>query len=704
MNYQVVTALPGYLRLRAPRFAISEDDSYILSHVIGQMSAVLSVDVNYLTGSILVRHCGNNDSLVTAIEAINLDECPPVPLHEQDQHVKIGLTFKGMLSKTFMARFLKGLMPMPVYKALTVYSAIRYVWRGLKSLGQGRFDVDVLDGAAIGLSVAFGHYHSASSIMFLLSISDILEEYARQRTRNALTTALIMNVDTVWVRLEDGLEVQKSISDVQVGDEIIVRAGTMIPLDGEIVSGEAGVNQQTLTGESAPVVKQVGDSVYAGTAVAEGELVIRVRKLLEESRIQYILNMVERAEDEKIGTAAKAEALADRIVPYSFLFAGIVWLLTRDGHKALSALTVDYSCAIKLATPLAVISAMREATQNRIMIKGGKYLEAMAEADTIVFDKTGTLTCATPKVKKVIPLTEEMNRDDVLRLAACLEEHFPHSLARAIVLQAEEEGLKHREEHADVKYVVAHGIESEWRNQTVRIGSRHFLEEDKGIVFNEAAEAAIHEEGSGFSCVYLAVADSLVGFICIQDPPREEAKEVIRGLRQSGIKNIVMLTGDGAPIAQRIADELGIDRYFAEVLPEDKASKVQELQAEGKKVIMVGDGVNDTPALAQADVSVSLRDASDVAREVADITLLQSDLSALVTARHLGLRLMRRIDSNFNRIFTINTGLLILGATGVMQPTSTALWHNVSTAALGYAACQPLLSPRERKAQQALIE
>lgn len=696
MTYQVVSALPGYLRLRAPRFAISEDDSYILSHVIGQMPTVFSVDVNYMTGSILVHHMGDNEKLTADIEAIDVASYPPVPLHEQDQHVKISLTFKGMLAKTFMGRLLKGFMPMPVYKVMTVYSALRYVWRGLKSVSQGRFDVDVLDGAAIGLSVAFGHYHSASSIMFLLSISDILEEYARQRTRNALTTALIMNVDTVWVRLEEGLEVQKSLSDVQVGEEIIVRSGTMIPLDGEVIAGEAGVNQQTLTGESAPVIKEVGDSVYAGTAIAEGELVIRVRKLLEESRIQYILNMVERAEDEKIGTAAKAEALADRIVPYSFLFAGIVWLLTRDGHKALSALTVDYSCAIKLATPLAIISAMREATQNRIMVKGGKYLEALAEADTVVFDKTGTLTCATPRVKKVIPLMDDMNRDEVLRLAACLEEHFPHSLARAIVRQAEEEGLQHREEHADVSYVVAHGITSEWRGQTVHIGSRHFLEEDKGIVFSEAAETLLREEGSGYSCVYLAIGDQLAGFICIQDPPREEAKEVIALLRKTGIQNVVMLTGDGPQIAERIAEELGIDRYFAEVLPEDKAEKIRTLQDEGKKVIMVGDGVNDTPALAQADVSVSLRDASDVAREVADVTLLQSDLLALVTARKISIRLMRRVDSNFNRIFTFNTGLLILGATGLLQPTTTALWHNVSTAALGYLACQPLLSPKER--------
>lgn len=695
MKYYIISNLPGYLRLRANRFAISEEDSYGLTAVVQSMPDVDRVVVNYFTGSVLVyHHATDGRELAQRIANIDMASLPLIPVHERDQSIKIAMDFKSALAGAVAGRLVRRfLLPMPLAAALTFYTAGPYVFRGLKNLLQGKMNVDVLDGAAVGLSLAFGHIASAGSIMFLLEVSDILAEYTKQRTRNALSSALIFDVDQVWVRLDDGVEVQKAMVDLTLDEAIVVRTGSMIPVDGEVLEGTAGVNQASMTGESMPVLKTVGDRVYAGTVVAEGDLVIAVRALHNESRIQNILNMVEASENLKASTAAKAEALADRIVPYSFLFAGLVLLLTRNGHKALSALTVDYSCAIKMATPIAVISAMSEASHRRIMVKGGKFMEAIAEADTIVFDKTGTLTIASPKVVKILPMGT-MSEKSVLRLSACLEEHFPHSLARAIVRKAEEEKVQHREEHAEVEYIVAHGIESTWEGKKVLIGSYHFLVEDNHVAITPEQAERLATESQGFSCVYLAVDGILEGVICILDPPREEAREAIKCLRDLGVKHVVMLTGDGEQIAERIAADLGIDRYFAQVLPEDKASKVRLLQEEGHRVIMVGDGVNDTPALAQADVSISLRDSSDIAREIADITLLSGDLTSICDLRLMSQRLMSRIESNFRAIFGFNTGLLVLGAAGLLQPTATAFLHNVSTALIGLGASRPLLSQK----------
>lgn len=526
--------------------------------------------------------------------------------------------------------------------------------------------------------------------MFLLGISDVLEEYTREKSRNTLSSALIFQVDKVWIKGEDGEQYQKSLVDVQLEEQIIVRTGSMIPVDGYIVSGESEVNEASMTGESMPVQKTVGDSVFAGTVVVDGEILVSVRSLHSESRIQSILTMVEESEELKSAISSKAAHLADRIVPYSFLFSAIVFALTRSSEKALSALTVDYSCAIKLATPLSVISAISEASNNRIMVKGGKYLETLSEADTIVFDKTGTLTMATPKVVKVIPFGD-FTRDEALRLAACLEEHFPHSLARAIVKKAEEENLKHKEEHAEVQYIVSHGVHSTWRGHKVLIGSSHFLTDDNGVFISEDEENIINSEGAGYSCVYLSVDDRLAGVICVQDPPRPEAPRIIAELKALGIDNIYMLTGDSSQAAEKIAEELNIDNVFSGVLPEDKAEKIEELQSKGHRVIMVGDGINDTPALAKADVSISLRDATDLAREVSDITLLDSNLNSLIELRKLSRGMTNRIESNFTKIFTINTMLLVLGAFGTLRPTSTALLHNVSTALIGASSTRNIL-------------
>ncbi|CRH91851.1 cation transporter E1-E2 family ATPase [Chlamydia trachomatis] len=535
-----------------------------------------------------------------------------------------------------------------------------------------------------------GHYKNASSIMFLLGISDILEEYTREKSRNTLSSALIFQVDKVWVQGENGEEYQKSLVDVQIDEKIIVRTGSMIPVDGDVVTGEAEVNEASMTGESLPVQKTIGDSVFAGTVLVDGEIVVSVKSLHSESRIQSILTLVEESEELKSTISSKATHLADRIVPYSFLFSGIVFALTGSTEKALSALTVDYSCAIKLATPLSVISAISEASNRRIMVKGGKYLETVSEADTIVFDKTGTLTMATPKVMKVLPFGE-FTRDEALRLAACLEEHFPHSLARAIVKKAEEENLKHREEHAEVQYIVSHGVHSTWRDHKVLIGSAHFLKDDNSVYISPEEEKIIDTECLGYSCVYLSVDDRLAGVICVQDPPRPEAPRIISELKSLGIENVFMLTGDSSQAAEKIAEELSIDNVFSGVLPEDKAAKIEELQNKGHRVIMVGDGINDTPALAKADVSISLRDATDLAREVSDITLLDSNLDSLIELRKLSRGMTERIESNFTKIFAFNTMLLIFGATGTLQPTTTALLHNVSTALIGANSTRNIL-------------
>lgn len=703
MSYTIACQVPGYLRLRAPRYYLNDEDAHALMRAIRHLPAVASVEVNAFSGSILVRHEGDGDAIREAICAMDAKTLPRVPDHEKDHMVEIARTFRATMANAVLMRIINlTILPPPVRMALTIWNASRYIKAGLKSLLAGRVDVDVLDGSAVGLSLAFGHYASASQIMFLLHISDILEDYARKRSRNALSMALVFDVDQVWVRDADGVQRQKQLVEVTLDDEIVIRQGSMIAVDGEVIEGIAEVNQASMTGESAPVTKEVGDRVYAGTAIAAGDLVVRPTRLPSESRISSLIAMVEQAEAAKSKTAARAEALADRIVPYSFLFAALTLLLTRDGHKALSALTVDYSCAIKLATPIAVISALNEASQAHIMVKGGKYLEQVAEAEVVVFDKTGTLTQAVPKVSQVLPLGD-YPRDEVLRLAACLEEHFPHSLARAICRQAEEEDLHHKEEHTEVEYVVAHGIVSHWREHAVAIGSKHFLVDDRHIVINDAQQAKIDALGNDVSLVYLAIDDVLSGVIAIEDPPRPEAREIIEALRAEGVKETVMLTGDGPAVAQSMAKRLGVDRVFWEVLPEQKASLIESLQAEGKSVMMVGDGVNDTPALAQADVSVSLRDSSDIAREVADVTLLGADLWDLVDLRRASRALMSRIETNFRRIFGFNTLLLIAGATGFMQPTTTALLHNLSTAGIGYLASRPLWPHHPEREEEAEV-
>lgn len=589
----------------------------------------------------------------------------------------------------------KWFLPMPIRNAITLYRAIKYIWNGLDSLTSFRVDVALLDGAAVTGALLQGQYDPASSMMFLLSISDELEHYTVQKAKSTLKDSLALNIDTVWLVDDDGEEKQVPAMDIDKGDRIKVRMGDVVPVDGKVVDGEGMVNEASMTGEPLAVHKTNGKTVHAGTVMEEGNIVVEVYSMNKETRLNKIIDLIENSEDLKAETQGKAERLADSIVPYSFLATALTYLITRNASKALSVLMVDFSCAIKLTTPLSVISAMREASDNRMMVKGGKFLEHYANADTIVFDKTGTLTNATPKVVDVIPMSRRYKRDEILRMAACIEEHFAHSIATSIVNQAAEEGLKHDEDHSEVEYIVAHGIVTEYDGKRAVIGSRHFLFDDEKIKLTKTQEKKIEKEAAEHSVVYLAIDGKLEGLICIDDPVREEAKYVIEELKSLGIENVIMLTGDGESGAKAGAKSLGITQYRSQVLPEDKSRIVEELKAEGKTVIMVGDGINDSPALAAADVSVSMKHSSDIAREVADISLLSDDLYDLVTLRKLSVGMLDKINTNYRNILVFNGSLLVLGVMGLIQPATSSMLHNLSTMIFGAMSTKSVLSDRD---------
>jgi heavy metal translocating P-type ATPase len=529
--------------------------------------------------------------------------------------------------------------------------------------------------------------------MFMLSISSLLEDYTRAKTKAALTDSLAIKTDKVWL-VNDDSDILIPMSELKVGDKIRVRTGSVIPVDGEVAEGEANINESSMTGEPLSVMKSDGDTVFAGTVVDEGSIVIKVRALSGNTKIQKIIELIDNSENLKAGVQSRAENLADSIVPFSFIGFFLTLALTRNITKAVSLLMVDYSCAIKLSTPIAVISAIREASDMNFTVKGGKYLEEFAVADTIVFDKTGTLTNAEPTLERVIAFGE--SEDEVLKTAACLEEHFPHSVARAVVRGAAERGLDHLEEHAEVHYIVAHGIATELNGERAIIGSRHFVSEDEGVEITPEQQAEINEKSGACSVIYLAVGGQLTGALCISDPPRKEAKTAINLLKKSGIENIVMLTGDSKKAAEITAQKLGISKYYAQVLPEDKHGYIEMLKADGTKVIMVGDGINDAPALAEANVSVAMSDASDIARETADITLRSSDLTELANLRKLSEKLMKRINSNYKFIVGFNSALLISGLVGILTPSMSAFLHNASTMLICAKSMKPLMD-KEKK-------
>ena len=699
MKYEVMYDNGSRLRLRSGQWAFTKKEGYGLASLLLNQSFIHEVHTSHRNGSILIYYdegIENKQRIFDILDKITIDdlfEAEPTQIQASNE---ITSDFYLKLTKMIFRRgIFKLFLPMPIRNALTIYHAAEYIWHGLDSLTSFNVDVALLDGAAVAGALLHHQYKPASSMMFLLSISDALEDYTLQKAKSTLKDSLALNIDTVWVVGDDGEEKQCPAVDIEKGDKIKIHMGDVIPVDGKVIEGEAMVNEASMTGEPLAVHKRPGKTVHAGTVIEEGNLIVEVYSMNKETRLNKIIDMIENSEALKADTQSKAEKLADSIGPYSFLATALTYLITRNPTKALSVLMVDFSCAIKLTTPLSIISAMKEASDNRMMVKGGKFLENYANADTIVFDKTGTLTNATPKVVDVIPMSRRYKRDDILRMAACIEEHFAHSIATAIVKQAKEEGLKHEEDHSEVQYIVAHGIVTEYEGKRAIIGSKHFLFDDEKVKMTKTQEKKIKKAAKEHSVVYLALDGKLEGLICIDDPVRDEAKYVIEELKELGIENVIMLTGDSESGARAGAKALGITEYRSQVLPEDKSKIIEELKAEGKTVIMVGDGINDSPALAAADVSVSMKHSSDIAREVADISLLSDDLYDLVTLRKLSVGMLDKINKNYHHIVAVNGSLLVLGVLGVIPPSTSSMVHNLSTMLFGAMSTRSVLNENE---------
>ncbi|MBR0108806.1 MAG: heavy metal translocating P-type ATPase [Pyramidobacter sp.] len=680
MNYSIVHELPGRLRLRADeRFTAAE--SAAIDALLRTQPGIKSAVSTWRTRSILITFEPEARARVLlTVKALTPDyyrelasQMPAVP--SQNRLPGLGDVLLGTLKRIVRRSFL----PLPVRHVLTVFRSLPYFRSAAHSMFRhGRLNVSVLDAAAIGTSMLQGDFKTASTVMYLLRLGDELEEWTHRKSRENLSDSLRLNISTVWVREEDGTEREIPAGELRVGDCAVVRQGTMIPADGVVVAGEAAVNQASMTGESEAVLRRAGQSVFAGTIIEEGELCVRVTALSGGTRVDQIARLIDESEARKAGVQFRAERMADSLVPYNFALAGLIWLFTRNIQRASAALMADYSCAIKLCTPLAILSAMSSGVRHGVLIKGGRALESLSAVDTVVFDKTGTLTVSQPSVSRVVALPG-YERDEVLRIAACLEEHFPHSLARAVVRQAQAEGLRHEEEHAELQYVVAHGIRSQLRGRQTLIGSAHFIFEDEHIACDESVRRRIEDEAHGATTLYLALGDDLAGVIYIEDPVRAESAEVVRELRDLGVKNVVMLTGDNAHTAAHVASQLGITEYRAELLPAGKIDVIRELSRAGAKIAMVGDGINDSPSLAAADVGISMSSATDIAREVADVVLYDRGIAQLPYARRLSSGAMTRIRRNHAAIIGVNTAIILLGVCGILSPALSALLHNSFT-------------------------
>lgn len=580
-------------------------------------------------------------------------------------------------------------VPLPIRTGITIVKSFKYIWEGIRTLAKGKIEVPVLDATAIGVSILRNDTATAGSIMFLLGIGEILEEWTHKKSVDDLARSMSLNIGKVWL-VKDGQEILVPSDEIEAGDNVRIRVGNVIPFDGEVISGEAMVNQASMTGESMPVRKGESAIVYAGTVVEEGEITISVRSTNGGSKYENIVHMIEESEKLKSSVESKASHLADQLVPYSLAGTALTYLFTRNVTKALSILMVDYSCALKLSMPLSVLSAINEAGTYNVTVKGGKYMEAIAEADTIVFDKTGTLTKAEPTVKQVVSFNG-LGEDELLRIAACLEEHFPHSMAKAVVGAARNKNLVHEEMHSKVEYIVAHGISSQIEGRKVIIGSYHFVFEDEKCIIPDDKKELFDGLPDEYSRLYMAIENELAAVICIEDPIREEAADIIKKLKEAGIKKAVMMTGDSERTAKAVAAKIGVDEYYSEVLPEDKAKFVEKEKSLGHKVIMVGDGINDSPALSAADVGIAISDGAELAREIADVTVEGNDLYELVALKHISNALMKRIHKNYRMIMGINSTLIVLGVAGIIPPTTSALLHNTSTIAISLKSLEKLI-------------
>ena len=695
MRFCIKHEMKGRLRIHIIQNRMTYAEADTLSWYLEEQENVTEVKVYERTADAVICYKGEREEILTVLKQFSYEkaEVPETVLSSSGRQLNEAYK-ERLITKTVLHYGSKLFLPMPVRAVITSVKSVKYIWKGIRCLAHGRLEVPVLDATAISVSVFRKDFATAGSVMFLLGIGEIIEEWTHKKSVGDLARSMSLNVKKVWLKREDQEILVKS-SEVQPGDEIIVHIGNVIPFDGEVSDGEGMVNQASLTGEAMPVRRVSGQSVYAGTVLEEGELQIRVKAVTGSTRYEKIVSMIEDSEKLKSSVEGKAEHLADRLVPYTLLGTGAAWLLTRNVTRTLSVLMVDFSCALKLAMPITVLSAIREAGENHITVKGGKFLEAVADADTIVFDKTGTLTKATPTVKDVV-VFGEYPKEEALRIAACLEEHFPHSMAKAVVDAAKERNLSHEEMHSKVEYIVAHGISSYINDKKVVIGSSHFVFEDEECTIDPQYQDRYDTLPPEYSHLYLAIEHKLAAVICIEDPLREEAAEMVKSLKAAGITKVVMMTGDSERTAAAIAKRVGVDEYYAEVLPEDKANFVEKEKSEGRKVIMIGDGINDSPALSAADAGIAISDGAEIAREIADITIAADDLREVVTLKLLSNLMLKRIHRNYRSIVGINSGLIVLGVTGMIQPTMSALLHNTSTLLISLRSMRNLLPEKEK--------
>ena len=690
MKFKIKHEIKGRIRVRVIVKHMTVKEADLLEYALSNKEGITSVRVNERTADVVLCYKTDRATVLSYLRKCHIEEIEaPESYLAHSGRALNNEYWDKLVNKVFLYGANKIFLPNPIRECITLTKSVKYLWNGVRTLASRKIEVPVLDATAIGVSVARNNMNTAGSIMFLLGIGEILEEWTHKKSVDDLARSMSLNVGKVWL-CQGEQDILVSTSDVKAGDLVRVHMGKIIPFDGTVVSGEAMVNQASLTGESIPVQKNAEGIVYAGTVLEEGELVIRVDQTNGSSRYEKIVTMIEESEKLKTSMESKASHLADKLVPYTLLGTGLTYALTRNATKALSVLMVDFSCALKLAMPISVLSAIREASLHNITVKGGKYLEAMAEADTIVFDKTGTLTKANPTVVDVVSFNGQ-DSDELLRIAACLEEHFPHSMAKAVVDAAAEKNLEHEEVHSEVEYIVAHGISSMIDGQKVVIGSHHFVFEDEKCTVDPEKMGTFNSLPPEYSHLYMAINNRLAAVICIEDPLREEASAVIRSLKMAGIGKVVMMTGDSDRTAKAIAKKAGIDEYYSEVLPEDKANFVEKEKAKGRKVIMIGDGINDSPALSAADIGISISDGAEIAREIADVTIGADNLYEIVTLKALSNSLVKRIDKNYRFIVSFNAGLIVLGVTGIIPPTMSALLHNGSTLAIGMKSMENLL-------------
>ena len=691
MKFYIKHESRGRIRIHLAQKRMSSVQAETLLYYLQNQKQVSFAKVYDRTGDAVICYQGERSAILRMVQTFHYEKVElPTGLVESSGRELNKEYQEKLISKVIYHFGRKWFLPAPIRNAYTAVVSVKYIWKGIRTLAKGKIEVPVLDATAIGVSMLRGDYGTASSVMFLLGVGELLEEWTHKKSVGDLARSMSLNVGKVWLK-KDGQEILVPSEKIVSGDEVVVHMGNLVPFDGEVSDGEGMVNQASLTGESVPVRRTLGSVVYAGTVLEEGELTILVKQTGGSSRYEKITAMIEESEKLKSGLESKAEHLADRLVPYSLGGTALTYLLTRNATKALSILMVDFSCALKLAMPISVLSAIREANQHKITVKGGKFLEAVADADTIVFDKTGTLTKAQPTVAEVVSFSETKSPDELLRIAACLEEHFPHSMAKAVVDAAREKHLDHEEMHSKVEYIVAHGISTTIEGKKAVIGSYHFVFEDENSVIPKGMEEKFSRLPAEYSHLYLAIEGVLAAVICIEDPLRPEAAEIVRQLKKAGLKKIVMMTGDSERTAKAIAKKVGVDEYYAEVMPEDKANFVEKEKAEGRKVIMIGDGINDSPALSAADVGIAISEGAEIAREIADITVAADDLAEILVLRMLSNRLMKRIHRNYRFIVTFNAGLILLGVGGILQPTTSALLHNTSTLYIGLKSMGNLL-------------